>query len=77
MDRSTSRSPAGERVSGNWKMFKGKLREKWGEITDDELDRVQGRREQLVGYIQQKSGRERAEVEREIDNLSRETNYRW
>ena len=66
-----------DRMAGNWKLFKGKLRERWGDLTDDELDRLQGQRDQLIGRIQERSGRERAEVERDIDSLSRDTNYAW
>jgi uncharacterized protein YjbJ (UPF0337 family) len=40
-----------ERISGNWKQFRGKLREHWGFLTDDELDRIAGKRDVLVGKI--------------------------
>lgn len=67
----------GNQARGNWQQFKGKLREKWGDLTDDELDQVQGRREQLVGRITERSGSRRDEVEREVDNIGRSTNYRF
>jgi uncharacterized protein YjbJ (UPF0337 family) len=70
-------TPNEDRVTGNWKLFKGKLRERWGDLTDDELDRLQGQRDQLIGRLQERSGRERAEIERDIDSLSRDTNYAW
>ncbi len=40
------------RVAGNWKQIKGKIKEQWGKLTDDDLDEVNGRREQLEGKIQ-------------------------
>ncbi|MFZ5509417.1 MAG: CsbD family protein, partial [Pseudomonadota bacterium] len=41
-----------DRIEGNWKQLKGKIKERWGELTDDELDQIEGRREQLAGKIQ-------------------------
>jgi len=70
-------NPTGEKMKGNWNQFKGRVREKWGELTDDELDRVQGRREQLVGRIQERSGEARQDIEREIERYSTETGYRF
>ena len=40
-----------DRVEGNWKQMKGKIKEKWGDLTDDDLDKIAGRREQLEGTI--------------------------
>jgi uncharacterized protein YjbJ (UPF0337 family) len=48
-----------DRVEGDWKQFKGKIKEKWGNLTDDDLDRVAGRREQLEGLIQERYGIEK------------------
>jgi uncharacterized protein YjbJ (UPF0337 family) len=44
------------RIEGNWKEFKGKVKEAWGKLTDDDLDHIAGRREQLDGKIQQRYG---------------------
>lgn len=57
-----------DRVEGNWQQFKGKLREKWGELTDDDIDIIDGRREQLQGKIQERYGKRRDEAEREVDD---------
>lgn len=54
-------------MEGNWKQLKGRAREKWGELTDDDLDEVQGRRERLVGKIQERYGKAQAEAEKEVD----------
>ncbi|WP_306150579.1 MULTISPECIES: CsbD family protein [unclassified Roseibium] len=56
-----------DQIEGNWKEFKGKAQAQWGELTDDEIDRVDGRRTELAGLIQQKYGKTREEAEREVD----------
>lgn len=70
-------SSTSDKIKGNWNQFKGKLREKWGNITDDELDRVRGQREQLVGYLQEKSGQEKDAINRDVDNYARTTGYKF
>jgi uncharacterized protein YjbJ (UPF0337 family) len=52
---------------GQWLQFKGKVRQQWGELTDDEVDQVQGNAEMLIGKIQERYGRSRDEAEREVD----------
>lgn len=56
-------------AAGNWKEMKGKLREKWGELTDDDLDRLEGQIEQLAGTLQKRYGWEREQAEREIEEF--------
>lgn len=56
-------------VKGKWKEIKGSARERWGELTDDDLDEAHGEREQLVGKVQQKYGKTKAEAEREVDDF--------
>jgi uncharacterized protein YjbJ (UPF0337 family) len=53
-------------VKGKWNEWKGRAKEAWGKLTDDELDRIEGRRDQLIGAIQQRYGKKRDEVEREV-----------
>lgn len=53
-------------IAGNWKNAKGKVREQWGELTDDDLDVIAGKRDQLIGTIQARYGKGRDEVEREV-----------
>ena len=45
-----------DRIGGRWKQLKGKVREQWGKLTDDDLDVIDGRRDQLLGRIQQRHG---------------------
>jgi uncharacterized protein YjbJ (UPF0337 family) len=55
-----------DRIAGNWKQMKGALRERWGKLTDDELDRMAGQRDQLVGKIQERYGCARDEAEKQV-----------
>ena len=56
-------------LEGNWKQARGKVRERWGKLTDDDLDVIAGRRDQLIGRIQELYGNTRDEVAREIDEM--------
>lgn len=53
-------------IQGNWKQLKGKVQQKWGELTNDSLDQVNGSREILLGKIQEAYGKNRDEAEREL-----------
>jgi len=55
-----------DRIEGNWKQAKGKVREQWGRLTDDHLDIIDGRRERLLGQIQESYGIARDEAEKQI-----------
>ena len=45
-----------DQFEGKWKQMKGTVREKWGKLTDDDVDRIAGQRDQLVGSIQERYG---------------------
>ena len=53
-------------LTGQWNQLKGKVREKWGNLTSDDIDVIKGRSEQLVGRIQERYGIERTEAERQV-----------
>jgi len=57
------------RVEGNWKQFKGSAKEKWGKLTDDDLNVIEGRREQLEGKLQQRYGFAKDQIRRERRRL--------
>lgn len=57
-----------DRIEGNWTQVKGKVREKWGDLTDDEIDQIGGKKDQLVGVIQKHYGRAKDEIDREVDD---------
>ena len=56
------------RVQGNWKQFEGKVKAKWGKLTDDDLTTINGRREQLEGKIQERYGVAKDQARKEIDD---------
>jgi uncharacterized protein YjbJ (UPF0337 family) len=55
-----------DRIEGRWLELKGKVRERWGKLTDDDIDRIAGKRDQLVGKLQERYGWARDQVEREV-----------
>lgn len=54
-------------LKGKWLQLKGSLREKWGNLTDDDVDRVGGNFDRLVGLIQEKYGYQKQDAEKEVD----------
>jgi uncharacterized protein YjbJ (UPF0337 family) len=56
------------RVEGNWKQMKGRAKERWGRLTDDDLTAIAGRRDQLEGMIQERYGYARERARREIED---------
>jgi uncharacterized protein YjbJ (UPF0337 family) len=59
------------RVEGNWKQFKGAAKEKWGKLTDDDLNVIEGRREQLEGKLQQRYGFAKDQIHKDVDDWFR------
>jgi len=59
------------RIEGNWKQFKGKVKEAWGELTDDELDQIAGKRDVLLGKIQEKYGIAQDEADKRIKDFEK------
>lgn len=53
-------------VKGNWKQFTGKVKEQWGKLTDDDLDVIAGKRDQLLGKIQERHGLARDAAEKQL-----------
>ena len=60
-----------DRVSGNWKQMKAKIKEQWGKLTDDEIEQIAGNREQLEGKIQERYGIAKDQVRKQIDEATR------
>src|SRR5678815_4641427 len=57
-----------DRIEGNWKQFTGKVKEKWGKLTDDEIAQIDGNREQLEGKIQARYGYAKDQVRKDVDD---------
>lgn len=60
-----------DRIEGNWKQFKGQIKEQWGRFTDDELDVVAGKRDQFLGKLQEKYGITKDEAQRQLLEFER------
>jgi uncharacterized protein YjbJ (UPF0337 family) len=60
-----------DQLEGKWKQYSGKAKEKWGKLTDDDLDVVRGRRDQLIGKIQERYGIVKQEAEKQVDEFAR------
>ena len=60
-----------DQMKGNWKQFVGKAKEKWGRLTTDDWKVVEGKRDQLVGKIQERSGITRDEAERQLGEFEK------
>jgi uncharacterized protein YjbJ (UPF0337 family) len=58
-----------EQVQGNWKQIKGKMQQQWAKLTNDDLDRIKGKRTELVGRLQERYGYAREKAEQEVERF--------
>jgi len=58
-----------DQLEGGWKQFRGSVREKWGKLTDDDLDVIAGKRDKLAGQLQKQYGYTKEKAEEEIDDF--------
>ena len=56
-----------DRLQGNWKQTKGSVKERWGKLTDDDIDVINGQRDQLIGRIQERYGIAKDEAQTQVD----------
>jgi uncharacterized protein YjbJ (UPF0337 family) len=56
-------------LAGKWNQMKGRIKETWGDLTDDDLDRIEGQQDRLVGLIQERYGYSKERAEQEVDRL--------
>ena len=83
MDRSkkkgsaTKDSPKMQQAKGTWKQFKGHVQEKWGDLTGDEMDQFEGKRERLEGYIQKQTGEKKEAIQKKLDALTKKAGYNF
>jgi len=64
----STHSPAWNRIQGNWKQFSGRVRQQWGLLTDDDVVEIDGKRENLVGKLQERYGLSQEAANRQIDS---------
>ncbi len=60
-----------DQIEGNWKQWTGKVKEKWGKLTDDDLTTIAGKRDQLAGILQERYGYAKDKVEKELDAFTK------
>ncbi len=58
------------RIKGNWNEIKGKLKKKYGDLSDDDLTYADGKEDELLGKLQKKTGKTKAELSKEINNMT-------
>lgn len=58
-------------VKGNWKQFSGKVKQKWGKLTDDDLTVIGGKRDELLGKLQERYGLAKDRAEKELDEFTK------
>ncbi len=66
-----------DQIQGNWKQVMGQAKEQWGKLTDDDLDVVAGRRDQLAGKIQERYGVAKDEAEKQLAEWQRKARDSW
>jgi uncharacterized protein YjbJ (UPF0337 family) len=66
-----------DRIEGNWKQVTGRVKEQWGKLTDDDLDVIGGRRDQLAGKIQEHYGLAKDEAEKQLTEWQKKANDSW
>jgi uncharacterized protein YjbJ (UPF0337 family) len=66
-----------DRIEGNWKQLTGRAKEQWGKLTDDDMDVVAGRRDQLAGKIQERYGLAKGEAEKQVSEWQRKASDTW
>ena len=65
------------RVEGNWKQLKGRAKQQWGKLTDDDLTMASGRREELAGRVQERYGVALDAARRQVDEWARTADDSW
>jgi len=64
-------------LQGTWRQFTGKVKEQWGKLTDDDLDVIDGKRDQLLGRIQERYGIARDAAEKQVRDFEKAHHYTW
>lgn len=60
-----------DQIAGNWKQMKGKVKEQWGKLTDDDITVIEGKRDQLVGRVQERYGIAKDKAEEQVKSWER------
>jgi uncharacterized protein YjbJ (UPF0337 family) len=63
-----------DQIEGKWKQYSGTIKEKWGKLTDDDLTTISGKKDQLVGKLQERYGMAKDQAEKQIDEFAHSLN---
>ncbi len=63
-------------IMGRWNQIKGEVKERWGRLTDDDITKVEGQRDKLLGILQEKYGYSKEEAEKSVDEFIRSYSLR-
>jgi len=66
-----------DRIEGNWKQLKGRVQAQWGKLTDDDLDVINGKQEQLAGVLQERYGMAKEEAEKQVKEWQSKSHDSW
>ena len=66
-----------DQITGRWTQWKGKVKEQWGKLTDDDLDVIAGKRDQMIGKMQERYGIAKDAAEKQIADWETSNKYRW
>ncbi|MCL7744150.1 CsbD family protein [Guyparkeria hydrothermalis] len=62
---------ASDRIEGNWKQLKGRIKQEWGQLTDDDLDEAEGHRDYLIGKVQERYGIAKEQAREQVEAFER------
>jgi uncharacterized protein YjbJ (UPF0337 family) len=65
------------RLEGNWKQLSGRAKQQWGKLTDDDIKASAGRRDALVGKVQERYGMSRDDAQKQVDDWARRADDSW
>jgi uncharacterized protein YjbJ (UPF0337 family) len=64
-------------VEGKWKQFKGSVKQRWGKLTDDDIATLSGKKDELIGKLQERYGYSREQAEKEADDWATKSSLEW
>ena len=64
-----------DEIHGNWSLFKGEIKERWGKLTDDDMDVIEGERDQLIGTLQKRYGMSKEQAQMEVEDYVNGVTY--
>jgi uncharacterized protein YjbJ (UPF0337 family) len=66
-----------DQVEGKWKQFKGSVKQRWGKLTDDDIATLSGKKDELIGKLQERYGYSREQAEKEADDWATKSSHEW